>query len=96
MGDHRKEEGTRLRSRALLVAVGLGMVLFIAGFVLTVTSLSHPDGVLADDGQSAMPESADTGSSLTLMTGLLLSLAGLVLATAGPAVCFIHERMGSA
>ncbi|MEW5747961.1 MAG: hypothetical protein AB1793_04115 [Candidatus Thermoplasmatota archaeon] len=84
------------RDRRLLLVVGLGMALFIAGFLISVASLSGPGTVPAEETSYLASESASDGQPLSLFMGLLLSLAGVVLATAAPAVFFIHARNGSA
>ncbi|GEM_PF-3210971 len=95
---HKKDPEVDLRrpkSKALLVIVGLGIALFVTGFVLAVTSLSEPDTVLAGEDALQTSGSGAESASFTLFFGLLLSLAGVVLATAGPAMFFIHARKGS-
>lgn len=93
--DARGSDVRCLKSRALLMVVGLGIVFFVSGFVLTVTSLAHPETASADGGALQVSESGTQGTSLSLLFGLLLSLAGVVLATAGPAMFFINARNGS-
>lgn len=75
----------------LLVAMGAGIALFAAGFVLAVTSLSEPESASASGDRTALSEDV-RDSSLSLMVGLLLSLSGVVLATATPAVFFIKGQ----
>lgn len=89
--DKRSAEGTR-KNKVLFLVVGLGMALFISGFVLAITSLSEPAEVSADADSLRMEESGPSGLSSSLLLGLLLSLAGVVMATAGPAAFFIQAR----
>jgi len=93
--DARDSDARRPKSRLILAVVGLGIAFFVTGFVLAVTSLAEPSIVSADDGTLKVSDSGGEGSSLSLMLGLVLSLAGVVLATAGPAVFFIHARKDS-
>jgi hypothetical protein len=88
--DDREVDSRRRKSRALLAVVGLGIALFVTGFILAVTSLSEPDTVLAGEDALQTSGSGVGSTSFTLFLGLLLSLAGVVLATAGPAMFFIH------
>jgi hypothetical protein len=85
----------RRGSRTLLATVGLGMVLFVFGFVLAVTSLSDPGTASSDEVAMEASNAAAEGASFTLLLGLLMSLGGVVLATAGPAMMFIHARKES-
>lgn len=94
---HKKdsEDGKRAGRRGLLlIAVGLGIALFVTGFVLAVTSLSDPESVSASGGRESSIED-DRASSLSLLVGLMLSLSGVVLATATPAVFFIRSQKGT-
>lgn len=81
-------------NRALFTLVGLGIALFVVGFIVSVTSLSSTGTAVPGDGVSEA--AIHTGNeSLVLFFGLLLSLGGVVLATAGPAWMFIQARKGS-
>jgi hypothetical protein len=72
------------------------MALFISGFLLAVVSLSDGGSAPADEGMYLANEEDAQGQPVSLFLGLLLSLAGVVLATAAPAMFFIHARNGSA
>ena len=97
MQDASDESSKRgLKGRAILLVVGLGMVLFVVGFAMTVTSLSDPESVSAQgDYEMSETGSGSTSDSMLLMTGLLLSLAGVVMATTGPAVFFLRKQKGA-
>ena len=75
----------------MMLAVTLGIALFIAGFVMTVVSLSDDSSARTDStdqsGADAFLSSAHSGM---LVLGLVLSMGGVVLATAVPAACFIR------
>lgn len=83
--------GTRGAGRRPIIAmVGIGIFLFIAGFMLTVSSLeaadAGPGGVVLEEAQTS------SSSDAYLLAGLMLSMAGVVSATAGPAAFFIHRK----
>ena len=81
--------------RFVSIAVILGITLFVAGFVLTVTSLSDNSSAGTDGISSPfLAEEAHVGSDgsdLVLFMGLVLGLSGLVLATMAPAAWFIRN-----
>jgi hypothetical protein len=90
-------EGRGLKGRALLGFVGLGMLLFVLGFVLAIISLADPDGVSTQEDDAAYYGSSGTEHhSLYLATGLFLSLAGVVMATTAPALFFLMKKRGVA
>jgi hypothetical protein len=77
-----------------MFATVIGLVFFAAGFLLTISSLSKTyaigtdeasSGSLLDDQKHAYPTGAIT------MIGLLMSLAGIVVATVGPALEAFHR-----
>jgi len=72
----------------------IGIVLFMVGFLLTVSSISASD---SSDGSNASADRHPGGvgsSSLNFMmvSGLLVSLIGVVIATVGPAAIFIRGK----
>lgn len=92
--DDLAHDSTREGNRALFTLVGLGIALFVVGFLVSVTALSSTGTAVPGDG---VTDAADHmgDDSLVLVFGLLLSLGGVVLATAGPAWIFIQARKGS-
>ena len=79
---------------AIAATVLLGIALFIAGFALTMHSLSGTAtaGVNSDDvSYSDQNSSSDTSNHTLLMMGLLLSMVGVIIATVVPAVAFIRR-----
>jgi hypothetical protein len=72
------------------------MALFISGFLLAVVSLSEDGSAPGEESVYLASEGDPQGQQVSLFLGLLLSLAGVVLATAAPALFFIHARNGSA
>jgi hypothetical protein len=83
--------GTVTKGRRPIVAmVGMGIFLFVAGFMVTVSCLGDAaEGT--DDGNLSSSSSTSTPDAF-LLIGLSLSLAGVVSATAGPAAFFIHKK----
>lgn len=76
--------------RPIFVMVGVGIFLFIAGFMLAVSSLEASE---TGSNDTVFESSSTTSTSdAYLLAGLLLSLAGVVSATAGPAAFFIHRK----
>ena len=76
-------------------ATVIGLVLFVAGFLLTISSLSKTY-VSESDGDSSNgllgnDSYAPTMSTITML-GLLSSLAGIMIATVGPAFAAFHRR----
>lgn len=71
--------------------VAVGMTLFAVGFILTISALSGM-ALPGAHGASQGLGSSGSGDSQTepwMIMGFIISLAGLVLATVGPAVSFI-------
>ena len=80
------------RSRSKLLMVAFGIMLFIVGFLLTVAAI--PQAERSDGNDIALSSGgADSGTSseFYLMSGMLVSLVGVVLATVGPAVAFVKR-----
>ncbi len=91
---HTVSEGGRKRidhSRSRLLMVSVGIVLFVVGFILTVTTIPQDTPSESSHDLSSGLGQADSGNSrdLYLLTGMFVSLAGVVLATVVPAVGFV-------
>jgi hypothetical protein len=71
--------------------VSVGILLFVVGFILTVTMIPQDEPSAAGRDFSSGVGQADSGDSrdLYLLTGLVVSLTGVVLATVVPAVGFV-------
>jgi uncharacterized membrane protein len=72
--------------------VAVGIVLFIVGFLLTVAAI--PQAGSSDGNDIALSSGgahSGTSSEFYLMSGMLVSLTGVVLATVGPAVGFVKR-----
>ncbi len=83
---HFKQKGTP-------IVVVVGIALFVMGFVITVYSLSSLESVSAEgEGPTYESPQVFSSSSLPLFIGLVLSLVGVVSATAGPAAIFLHGK----
>ncbi|MBE0517720.1 MAG: hypothetical protein IH630_00655 [Thermoplasmata archaeon] len=81
------------RLKGTPIVVGVGIALFVMGFVITVYSLSSLETVSAGgDGLTSDSHQIFSSSSLPLFIGLVLSLVGVVSATAGPAAFFLHSK----
>ena len=89
-----KDDATRRKRRVLLAVVGLGISLFVSGFLVTVASLSGPSAASSGEAALQATESASGDSSVSLLLGLLVSLGGVVLATAGPLMMFVFVQRG--
>ncbi len=75
-----------VRTRAILVLAG--MTLFVLGFLMTIDSLPSGGELLrSSEGSGHSP-----ASSLLLLTGFIISLAGVALATIAPAIMFVRAR----
>jgi len=80
------------RSRSKLLMVATGIILFIVGFMLTVAAIPQAEQAEASQADHSMGTS-DLGSSpeFYLMSGMFVSLTGVVLATVGPALAFVKR-----
>jgi len=68
-----------------LLIVFIGIVLFIAGFLVTVTTLSNSTGTSGQDGSAVISGDRSRGlSELVTISGSAISLSGIVVATLGP------------
>lgn len=81
-------------ARFLMVSVGIA--LFIIGFLVTVASFSQMNVGGAHDG-SSVPLSVDNGrfggeADMLVLAGIMTSLAGVVIATVGPALSVMRSR----
>jgi len=68
-----------------LLIVFLGIVLFVVGFLVTVTTLSNSTGASGQDGSAPTSVNHSRGlSELVTISGSAISLCGIVVATLGP------------
>jgi hypothetical protein len=76
-----------------------GIALFAIGFLLTLSAKSDTVSGQNVGGRSggnlADTRAVSSGSSWILLLGLVLGLAGLVVATAGPAAFFVLRKHGT-
>ncbi|UCE91855.1 MAG: hypothetical protein JSV90_01515 [Methanobacteriota archaeon] len=79
--------------RTSALAVLLGMALFIVGFGITLSSLpsdsaagTQGSGMLDD----AIGNTSSDGAAALLLVGLIISMAGVIVATAIPAAVFLQ------
>ena len=77
-----------------LVMVSVGISLFIAGFLVTLSSSSDRSfGASNGDDASRSPEEGFSSSIGTnLLVGIFVSLSGVILATVGPAVGIVKGK----
>ena len=78
-----------------MIAVSFGIALFIAGFALTISSLPSDSAAGSEDSLAGGGTSRDLSifqsDGLLLVIGIVTSMIGVVLATAVPAVVFLHD-----
>ena len=82
------------RRRILLsLAVTIGIALFVIGFVMTLMSLSEDSSASAEsvDRLDSAEAYVAPGHTATLLIGLVLSMTGVIVATAVPAAVFIQS-----
>lgn len=75
--------------------VVLGISMFIVGFLITVSVLSSTGASVTNDADRTIAggiEQPTAQVNYALITGLMLSLAGVVSATVGPAVIFLSRK----
>jgi len=98
--ENNDEQGRSGSKQYIAVAVIAGIVLFVAGFAMTLVSL--PDGGATGVSDPDASDAYSSGSSdssadgVLLLVGLALSMMGVVLATVIPAAMFIRRTHGNA
>jgi hypothetical protein len=98
--ENNDEHGRSGSKHYIAVAVIAGIVLFVAGFAMTLVSLPDggatgiPDSDTSDAYSSGLSDSYTDG--VMLLVGLALSMMGVVLATVIPAAMFIRRTQGNA
>ena len=81
-------------SRSKILMVSVGIVLFVIGFILTVAAIPQTKTSAANgtDRSAALDDSrAASSHEFYLLSGMFVSLTGVVLATVGPAVGFVKK-----
>jgi NADH:ubiquinone oxidoreductase subunit 6 (subunit J) len=76
------------------VAVWIGIALFVVGFVLTIAAIPHGEQSRSNDASQyteANQGRAAPSNELYLASGILVSLAGVILATVVPAISFVKR-----
>jgi len=86
MGEVSSGEGGKLTHRRQLrfAMLPIGILLFVIGFLIAV---SFSSGAGASEGTED-----GEGLGIVSLTGIALSLSGVVVATAGPASLFLNRR----
>lgn len=73
--------------------VFIGILLFIVGFLVTVTTLSNDAAVSGQDGSATISGNHSHGlSELATISGSAISLSGIVVATLGPLASAASDR----
>ena len=86
--------GRVLNSRFLMVSVGIG--LFVIGFIVTVASFSQMNvgGSRVESGAPIPIDNEDSGrgADISVLAGIITSLAGVIVATVGPTISVMRNR----
>ena len=81
------------KTRFIMVLTGI--LLFVIGFLVTLASVHGDQAVASSDG--GLSEGTPTGSSayggIYLISGISVSLMGVVLATVGPAIGIVRRKV---
>lgn len=75
--------------------MSLGIVLFVAGFIMTLAAVPSVDSARASDGAHLQGTNAAHSGPIPqiyLITGMSVSFAGVVLATVGPAMGLVKAN----
>jgi drug/metabolite transporter superfamily protein YnfA len=78
--------GIRDREKSRTIMVIGGILLFVFGFLVTLAAVQDNHASAASDGITVEESvgASDISRNVFLMSGILISLAGVVLATVGP------------
>ena len=86
--------GRALNSRLLMVSVGIG--LFVIGFIVAVASSSQMNagGSRVESGAPLPIDNEDSGGAadVSVLAGIITSLAGVIVATVGPTISVMRNR----
>ena len=81
------------KRQARLAILLIGIALFVLGFVITVSSSSGLGDSKEGNSHGVFSTGADTSSlSLLVLVGIVISLAGVLVATVGPMASFIQAK----
>jgi len=78
-----------------LAVVMIGIALFVLGFIITLSTLSgNGTGTEEDASGNLLSERTGTGSlSVLMILGIVVSLAGVLIATVGPMASFMQNKV---
>jgi len=87
------DEQTSRGDKRGLAMVALGLLLFVMGFMVTLTAIGDNQSPTTGDISSNRGDAGlSDPSNAFLVTGILVSLVGVVLATIGPAVGMVRGK----
>ena len=91
---YRFEQDVAKRSRSRFLLLSLGMALFAAGFLVTLSSLPGPDSpsVYGSSGSSSSSADGSALSQTMVVVGLVMSLVGVVMSTVGASLNFLRTN----
>jgi uncharacterized membrane protein HdeD (DUF308 family) len=93
-GSPTRDPETSRREKSRLITVSVGILLFVVGFLITLAVVESDHAAASDNDTSG--QGSETGSStstgLYLLSGILISLVGVVLATVGPVAGMVKGR----
>jgi len=74
--------------------VSVGILLFVAGFLVALAAIESDHAASTNSDTAASRDEARPSSSagVYLLSGILISLVGVVLATVGPAAGMVRGR----
>jgi len=77
-----------------LIMVSVGILLFVAGFLVTLAAVESDHAGSTDSDAAALRGETRPSSSagVYILSGILISLVGVVLATVGPAAGMVRGR----
>ena len=94
-GSPSRSPETSRREKSRLIMVSVGIILFVVGFLVTLTAIESDHAAASDNDTSGLR--SETGAfasiSLYLLSGILISLVGVVLATVGPVAGMVKRRV---
>lgn len=87
------DEETLRGDKRGFIMVAVGILLFVTGFLVTLSAIDNNQSPSSGDiatnrGEAGLSNSSDA----FLLTGILVSLVGVVLATVGPAVGMVRGK----
>jgi len=93
-GSPSRSSKTIRNERPRLIMVLVGILLFVAGFLVTLAAIESDHAAESDSDAAALRGETRSSSSagVYLLSGILISFVGVVLATVGPAAGMVRGR----